>query len=111
MSSEQFDSLQKTLLDALASHSAETNTNIDSLKTAFTTEITKVRTELSEHSRRLDAVESQLNNANNEKKIEELSLQIELLKQEKLRNNLRFTGLPQCAFNDIDETILRIAAN
>lgn len=93
----------------MKSLSAETNNNIESLKTAINTDIANIRTELSDHSSRLDAVEIQLNNSNHNQQIDELSLQIELLKQEKLKNNLRFTGLPPCAFNDPDETILHIA--
>lgn len=109
MSTEQFQSLQNTLLDAMKSISDKTNSNIESLKTAIENDICDIRAELSEHSGRLNAVESQIKESNNSKKIDELTLQIEILKQEKLRNNLRFTGLPQCAFDDPDETILRIA--
>lgn len=88
MSEQQYQSLQKALMDQMNALSAQTNANIDSLRTEFTTEIASVRTE---HSNRLDTIENQIETADSEKKIEELSLQIELLKQEKLRNNLRFT--------------------
>lgn len=58
---------------------------------------------------RLDAVETPFHNSNHNHIIDELSLQIEILKQDKSKINLRLTGLHQCAINDPDETIIRIA--
>lgn len=109
MSSDQLTALQKTLLSALEESSTKTNEKIDQLHNALKTEIDSVKTELTAHGSRLDKVESDLVNANSSEKIAELSLQVELLKQDKLRNNIRITGLPQNAFDDPDEAILRIA--
>lgn len=93
------------MLDAIN----KTNDNIESIKSAIKSEIDSVRAEVSANTQRLDKVESDLRTSHSSEKVAELSLQIELLKQDRLRNNLRITGLPQNALNDPDDTILRIA--
>lgn len=56
--------------------------------------------QLASHEKRLDA---------NEARTDMLSVQFELMKQEKLRNNVRITGLPQHALENPIETITIIA--
>lgn len=93
--------------------SAKTNEKIESLHNTLSAEIAGVRSELQTHSNRLDSVENDLKASkqdSNCEKINQLAFQIEQLKQDRLRNNLRITGLPQNAYNDPDEAILRIAA-
>lgn len=85
-----------------------TNDKIDSFHTTIKTDIGTIRNELAEHNTRIEKVESEVKSNNNNGQIEELQLQIELLKQDRLRNNIRITGLPPIAFNDPDEAILRI---
>lgn len=109
MSSDQITQLQKTLLEAMEAASAKTNDNIEQIHNTLRTEMTSIRTELTEHGSRLDKVECELSNTKSSEKFDELSLQIELLKQDRLRNNIRITGLPQIAFDNPDEAILRIA--
>lgn len=110
MSADQLTALQNTLLTALKESSTKIHEKIDQLQNTLKTEIDTVKAELTTHSSRLDKVESDLENANSSTQIAELTLQVELLKQDKLRNNIRITGLPQTAFDDPDEAILRIAA-
>lgn len=105
MSSEQLSKLQDTLLAAIT----KTNQSIESLQNTFKTDIENVRAEVATNTQRLDKVESDLKSNSSNAKVDELLLQIERLKQDRLRNNVRITGLPQSAFNDPDETILRIA--
>lgn len=105
MSADQINLLQKSI----ESHFAATNDKIDAIQSTFSTQIASVRTELSDHKNRIENVESELKTTNNNSEIiNKLSLEIELLKQDRLRNNIRFTGLPQIAYNDPEEAILLI---
>lgn len=99
----------KSFIEQLITQTTDkTNEKIDSLHTSLKTEIGNIRNELSEHTNRIEKVENEIKSIDKSDKIEELSLQIELLKQDRLRNNIRLTGLPPVAFNDPDEAILRI---
>lgn len=112
MSDAQLEKLQENLLAAIASTTAKidtTNTKIETLQTTLNNEIDSIRSELSDHTNRLDKVENEIKSTNITEKFEEMSLQIELLKQDRLRNNLRITGLPETAYDDPDDALLRIA--
>lgn len=112
MSDAQLEKLQENLLAAIASTTAKidtTNTKIETLQTTLNNEIDSIRSELSDHTNRLDKVENEIKSTNITEKFEEMSLQIELLKQDRLRNNLRITGLPETAYDHPDDALLRIA--
>lgn len=110
MSTEQLQSLQNTLLETMKSLSTETNTKIETLQSTVNAEISNLRGELTAQTSRIDKIEHDLQNSANGTNIEGLMLEIERLKQDKLRNNLRLTGLPPAAFDDPDDLILRITA-
>lgn len=94
---DQIEALKKLM----ESHFGETNKKIESFHT-------DIKSELTEHNARIVKLENDFKNVDKSEKIEELTLQIELLKQDKLRNNIRVTGIPPEALTDPDETILRI---
>lgn len=86
----------------------KTNEKIDLLQSTIKTDISKIQNDLLDHQNRIEKVESEITSNNCSDTIAELSLEIEHLKQDRLRNNIRITGLPEFAFNDPDESILRI---
>lgn len=86
----------------------KTNEKIDSLQSTINTDIGKIQNDLLDHKNRIEKVESEIKSNSCSDTIAQLSLEIEHLKQDRLRNNIRITGLPEHAFNDPDESILRI---
>lgn len=109
MATDQLDDLKKVLLESMKEHHAKTNENIEKLHDTFKADIDSIRSDLSTHNDRLSKVENDIKSNNCAVQLEELTIQIEQLKQDKLRNNLRITGLPENAYNDPDEAVLRIA--
>lgn len=79
----------------------KTNGKIDSIQKTIKTDIGQIQS-------RIEKVENEIYSKASVDTVAELSLQIEHLKQDRLRNNIRVTGLPQNAFNDPDDAILRI---
>lgn len=102
MSSEDL----KLFRDEIKSLFAATNEKIESFHTTIKTDIGNIRSELLEHKNRIDKTDIKTNN--NSEKIDELTLQIEHPKQDRIKNNIRLTGLPPQAYDDPDDTILRI---
>lgn len=109
MSTDQLEDLKKVLLTSMNEHHAKTNENIEKLRETFKGDIDSIRSDLSTHNERLCQVENDIKSIDCATKLQELTLEIEQLKQDKLRNNLRITGLPENAYNDPDEAVLRIA--
>lgn len=104
MATEEIKSLHSTIKALFA----ETNKKIESYHTEVKADIANIHSELSKHKDRIEQIENTLKADDNNVKISEMQLHIELLKQHQLRNNIRFTGLPSIAYNDPDEAILRI---
>lgn len=96
------------LTHLIESKFAETNQNIASLQTALRDDVTTINTKLDSHHSRIEKIEDELRTTVNNTTLEEIQLQLEQLKQDRLRNNLRLTGLPPIAFDDPVETIMRI---
>lgn len=109
MTAELFETLKNELLKSMEEKHQITNANIESLKTALTNDVEKLRSDVKLHDDRLITVESALKSDKHNNKIEELELEVEILKQDRLRNGIRLTGLPQVSYNDPDDAILRIA--
>lgn len=86
----------------------ETNGKIESIKTALQTDIATIHTNLGQHNERITSIEQKLNSINESDQIEEIKIQIEMLKQDRLRNNIRLTGLPPIAFDNPNEAVLSI---
>lgn len=101
------DELIKVVREALKEELAETNSKISTIQNTLNADIKNIRENVSDHDKRLKKVEKTTSNNNNE--IASLTTQIELLKQDRLRNNLRFTGLPQEAFANPIKTFLQIS--
>lgn len=105
MATEQVSEL-KQLMETLHE---KTSAQIMSLQTTLNSDIANIKSDLMDHNTRLEKIENDVNMAPANDKIEQLSLEIEVLKQDRLRNNVRITGLPQMAFDEPDDAILRIA--
>lgn len=108
--SERTNNSIMSMHTAIKNDIQQTNDKIDSIQATINTEIVKIQTDLLDHTNRIVKVESEMksNEAETGKLIADLSLEIEHLKQDRLRNNIRVTGLPQHAFDDPDDAILRI---
>lgn len=86
----------------------ETNKKIESLQTTLKTDIVTINTNLSHHNDRIASIEQELCSIKEDKQIDEIKVQIEMLKQDRLRNNIRLTGLPPTAFDDPNDTVFAI---
>lgn len=95
----------RTLLEAKF---AETNKNIASIQTTINIEIADIKTNVNDNKNRIDNIEVRLQSTCDSTQYDEIRLQLELLKQDRLRNNLRITGLPPPAFNNPDDTVMSI---
>lgn len=85
-----------------------TNQNIQTVQTSIQNEIAGMRENIDTHNTRIEKIENQMQNCVNQNHLDQIHHQIELLKQERLRNNLRLTGLPSFALDDPVQTIMRI---
>lgn len=109
MTADLIETLKNELLKSMEQNHKITNANIENLKTALTADVEKLRSDVKSHDDRLITVESALKSDKHNNKIEELELEVEILKQDRLRNGIRLTGLPQVSYNEPDDAILRIA--
>lgn len=101
------DSDNNQLFKLIEDKFAETNKNIGSIQSTLQTEIADIHDKLSNQNTRIDKIENELHTFMNNDQLDEIWLQIELIKQD-LRNNLRLTGLPPIAFEVPSETIIQI---
>lgn len=99
---ELMQSLIRDGFDNVKSEFANTNTIIQSIDT----KINNIRQEVDNHSDRLNTLEKYT--AGDYHRIDSLTHQVELLKQDRLRNNLRLTGLPPDAFVNVNNTVMTI---
>lgn len=86
----------------------ETNKKIESIQTTLQTDIATIHTDLGQHNDRITSIERDLRSIKESSQIDELKIQIETLKQDRLRNNVRLTGLPPIAFDDPIDTVFGI---
>lgn len=87
---------------------AETNKNIENIQSTLQNEIADINTNITNHTNRIEKIETEIEAINNDKQLDEIRLQLELIKQDRLRNNIRLTGLPPVAFEDPVDTIMQI---
>lgn len=83
-------------------HFANTNKKIESIDD----KITDIRTDVTAHSERINQLETYA--STDDRRITSIETQIEFIKQDRLRNNLRLTGLPPEAFANPIETVMKI---
>lgn len=89
----------------------ETNGKLSSIQATLTEDIAAIREKVDSSSSRIDRVEEDLRSIKNDANaLNDLRMDIEMLKQDRLRNNLRLTGLPQQAFENPNSTIIQIEA-
>lgn len=81
------------LTELITKQFEETNKKLESLQTTLQTDIATIRTDLK---------------LQENSQIDEIKIQIETLKQDRLRNNIRLTSLPPEAFEDPTETVFAI---
>lgn len=91
--------------DFIKQQFANTNSKIETIQTTLDQKISEIRTDVSEHNDRINKLE--IYAATDSHRIDSLSYQLEILKQDRLRNNLRLTGLPPPAFDNIRDTIMK----
>lgn len=96
------------LIKLIENKFGETNKNIESIKLSFQNELSNINTNMNNHSTRIDKIESDLDAVMNDTQLDDIRLQLELIKQDRLRNNLRLTGLPPAAYESPVDTIMQI---
>lgn len=94
--------------ELIKSNFEQTNKKIESIQTALQTDISTIHTNLGQHNDRITSIEQTLGSLQENSQIDDIKIQIETLKQERLRNNIRLTGLPPIAFNDPTDTVMGI---
>lgn len=102
------DTDNNQLIKLIESKFAETNKNNESIKSTFQNEIADIQSNITSHTNRIDAIVNDINALRSDNQLDEIRLQLELIKQDRLRNNLRLTGLPPVAFEDPVDTIMQI---
>lgn len=100
-----------TLINLIEERFAQTNKNIESMQSTIKKDIAIIQAEAEKNSNRFANVESELCKVKSTTdQLDEMRLNIESLKQDRLRNNLRLTGLPPVAFENTNKTIMQIKA-
>lgn len=84
----------------------ETNNKIESIQSTLSSDLTTVHTNLEQHDSRIKAIESE--NITKANELDTIKAELEILKQDRLRNNIRLTGLPPMGFDDPMATVLAI---
>lgn len=84
----------------------ETNNKIESIQSSLSTDLATVHTSLEQHDSRIKAIENE--NITKANEIDTIKAELEILKQDRLRNNIRLTGLPPMGFDDPMATVLAI---
>lgn len=102
VSKQSNDSIIATIKEEFAN----TNTKIETVQITLDEKIIGIKNDVAAHSERLKKLESYA--ATDTGRIDSLSIQLEILKQDRLRNNIRLTGLPPQAFNSTIDTVMRI---
>lgn len=92
----------------LESKFTETNTKIEAIQVTINNDVAGIKDALQTQSNRIDQIENELQNKCEVNQFEDIAIQIEILKQERLRNNVRLTGLPNIAFENPTKTIMQI---
>lgn len=103
------DTLEATIkkeFEEIKKQFTNTNANIKTLQDTINGQIKTIRDDVTDHNSRITKLEGYA--ATDGRQIENISHQLELLKQDRLRNNLRLTGLPPLAFDNIQDTIVKI---
>lgn len=90
----------------IQSNFEKTNSKIESIQTTINEQIDNIRGDVTAHSGRLTKLEEYA--TTDAHRINSMTSQIEILKQDRLRNNIRLTGLPPQAFEDAVDTVMRI---
>lgn len=85
---------------------ANTNTKIQSIQTTIDDKISGVVDIVESQKERINKLENY--SATDNRRIDSIAIQLEFMKQDRLRNNLRLTGLPPQAFERTTNTVMKI---
>lgn len=85
---------------------AITNDKIEMVQSTIDEKIVGIKSDITAHSERIAQLENY--SADDSRRIDTISIQMEIFKQDRLRNNLRLTGLPPQAFENTADTVMRI---
>lgn len=94
------------VVDSIKEQFAKTNAKIDNIQSKLDEQIGGIRDDVIKQSDRIALLERYA--ASDGHRFDSISYQIEVLKQDRLRNNIRFTGLPTSAYNNIIDTVIKI---
>lgn len=100
------DIIQQQIQSLIDVQFPNTNKKIDDINQALSDKITAISSDVAAHGERLGTLESYA--AADNRTIQSLSKEIERLKQERLRNNLRITGLPSDAIGNAIKIVMKI---
>lgn len=98
----EFEKMQ----DIIKHEFANTNSKIETIQSTLDQKINDIHSEVGVHNERIKILENYA--ATDSHRIDTISYQLETLKQDRLRNNLRLTGLPPPAFENTRDTIMKI---
>lgn len=98
----ELDAIRNILKEELAN----TNTKLQSIQSTIDGKITGVINDVEAQKERISKLESY--SASDNRRIETIAIQLEVLKQDRLRNNIRLTGLPPHAFEHAIKTTNKI---
>lgn len=100
------DSIQTQIQSLIDVQFPTTNAKIDDISKALNDRIDKISSDVAEHAERLYTLESHA--ATDNRCIQSMSREIERLKQDRLRNNLRITGIPSNAAENATKIVMKI---
>lgn len=86
----------------------ETNQKLETIQSTLQNDIAIIRTDLGQHNDRITSIERDIRAIQESSQMNEIKIQIEVLKQDRLRNNIRLTGLPPVAFDKPTDTVFAI---
>lgn len=93
------------IIASMQSEFAKTNSKIDGIQTTLGDKISSICDDVTKQSQRIGLLEGYT--ASDGRRIDALSYQIEVLKQDRLRNNIRLSGLPPVAYEKIVDTVMK----
>lgn len=93
-------------IDQLRAFIKDEFTNTNSIIESVEKKVTEVVKQVDVHTTRINQLED-FSVADN-RRLNTMEYQIELLNQDRLRNNLRLTGLPPIAYERVDNTVMQI---
>lgn len=94
------------IIATLENQFAKTNAKIETVQTTLDEQIGGIKNDLDSHGARITQLEAYT--ATDARRINQIEIQLEILRQDRLRNNLRLTGLPLEACDNPAQTTMKI---